>query len=116
MGARPPRRAMRRRRRASVIGRDPRRPGVLYAATRAPSDDLPVAARVGDGVFGSVDGDATWTPLSAGLGDTHIGALALDPATRPRSTPPSRVTPLPQHGCRRSWRRVGVGAIRGSDG
>jgi photosystem II stability/assembly factor-like uncharacterized protein len=93
---------------------DPRRPDRLYAATRAPSDDLPVAPRVGDGVFGSVDGGMSWTPLNTGLGDTHVGALALDPRH-----PATLFTATESHGLYRStdagnrWRRVGRGPLRG---
>ena len=93
---------------------DPRRPGLLYAATRAPSDDLPVVARVGDGVFASADDGVTWTGLSAGLGDTHVGALALDPRH-----PATLYAATETHGLYRStdagrnWRRAGAGPVPG---
>ena len=93
---------------------DPARPGVLYAATRAPSDDPSMPPRVGDGVFVSADGGTTWTALNAGLGDTHIGALALDPRHPTRLYAASE-----SHGIYRStdaglsWQQVGRGPVSG---
>jgi photosystem II stability/assembly factor-like uncharacterized protein len=94
---------------------DPGHARVLYAATRAPADDNPnLPPRVGDGVFASADGGATWTPVNAGLGDTHVGALALDPRH-----PATLYASTESHGLYRSadagrtWRRVGRGPIRG---
>ncbi len=61
----------------------PRRPDVVFVATRIPFDSgsstNPAPPRLGDGVYGSIDGGSTWTLLSQGLGDRHVGALALDP-------------------------------------
>ena len=86
---------------------DPRRPAVVYAAARAVVDDHP-SPREGDGVYASADGGATWSPVSEGLGDRHILALALDPRR-----PATLYAATESHGmyrsanAGRSWRRAG---------
>ena len=60
--------------RALVI--DPTKPTTLYAGTGGSSFEFPLS-RSG-GVFKSTDGGASWN--SAGLGDTAVTVLAIDPA------------------------------------
>ncbi len=86
---------------------DPRRPAVVYAAARAVVDDHP-SPREGDGVYASADGGATWSPVSEGLGDRHILALALDPrrpATLYAATESHGIYRSTDDG--RSWQRPG---------
>ena len=53
---------------------DPQTPSTLYAGTATST-----YTGAGAGVFKSMDGAATWTALEAGLSETEITALAVDP-------------------------------------
>jgi hypothetical protein len=47
---------------------DPDTPTTVYAGTHA-------------GIFKSVNGAGSWTPVNTGLSNTFVNALAIDPST-----------------------------------
>jgi photosystem II stability/assembly factor-like uncharacterized protein len=59
---------------------DPTKPTTLYAGTGGPNFDFPsdFPIHMSGGVFKSTDGGASWS--SAGLEDTAVTVLAIDPA------------------------------------